>query len=161
MRAFLSILLMTVAVGLLADETTTNRVTVQFLISRGFVQSKSDTNIFTLERVTVREAAKRLGFSPDQMRPTPSQSMHSDIRTVKVLNLWFVVSSEVRDSQDRVVSGSLDKPDAICKVSVGLTQAPDTRKMTPKGKPPRKKQGSDLKPVFIGDFARAAFGRAC
>lgn len=26
---------------------------------------------------------------------------------------------------------------------------------------PRKKQGSDLTPVFIGDFARAAFGRAC
>jgi hypothetical protein len=139
MRIFISFLLLTFAVGLLADEITTNRVTVEFLTSCGFVQSKSDTNVFTLERVTVREAAKRLGFSPDQMMPTPSQSLFSDVRIVKVRNLRFVVSSEVRDSQDRVVSGSLDKPDAICTVSVALTQAPDTRKKTPKGKQPPDK----------------------
>jgi hypothetical protein len=153
MRTFIYsiFLLMSVRIGLLADEATTNRVTAEFLTIRGFVQSKTDTNIYTLEHMTVREAAKRLGFSPDQMRPTTSQPSPSDIRTVQVLNLRFVISTEVRDSQNRIVSGSLDKLDALCTVSVSLIQVSEERLIPKKVKPPNKSP----EPTAVGAVSSA------
>lgn len=108
------------SLGLIADEAHTNRVTAEFLVGCGFVQSRSDTNLYTLGRVTLKEAAKRLGFSVDQMRPTPSQPIYSDTRIVQVRNRGFVIESQMRNAQGRVVRGSLDKPEALCSVSVSL-----------------------------------------
>ena len=71
MRASLHFILILAlgSLGLIADEAHTNRVTQSFWSVAVFVQSKSDTNLYTLEQVTLKEATKRLGFSTDQMRP--------------------------------------------------------------------------------------------
>ena len=114
-----------------SSQSDSDRVTPEFLVDRGFIQGKSDTNLYTLGQVTLEEAARRLGFSTSQMRPTPSQSIDSDIRIVKVRNLLFVIRSEMRDSRGRVISGSLDNPDALCSVSVSLAQV-SNGKLIPK-----------------------------
>ena len=126
--------------GLIADVAHTNRVTAEFLVGCGFVQSKSDTNLYTLGRVTLKEAAKRLGFPTDQMRPTTSQSIHSDTRIVQVRDHFFVIRSQMRDAQGRVVSRSLDKSDALCSVTVSLVEV-STGKLTPKRPQPESAPG--------------------
>ena len=100
------------------------QLTPQFLASRGFVQSTSDANLYVLKSIRLKVAADRLGFSLDAMKPTVSQPAYSDTRIVKVRNLFFIVESEVRDCQGRIIRWSLDKPDAVCSVRVSLAQIP-------------------------------------
>jgi len=104
-------------------------VTPKFLTSRGFVRSKADVNLYVLKSVRLKVAADRLGFPLDAMKPTVSQPAYSDIRTVQVRNLFFIIESEVRDCQNRIIRWSLDKPDAMCSVKVSLAQ---TRSHDPK-----------------------------
>ncbi len=112
-------------------DTGTGQITREFLTAHGFQQSLSDPDIFYLANVHLKDAAKDIGFSLSDLRETPSQpSECSDVRTVKIQNLYFVVESEVRDEQGCVVSDSLSNPDAICTISVSLHQVSGK----PKGK---------------------------
>jgi hypothetical protein len=99
-----------------ADDTV---ITPQFLAEKGFTESKS---ICTLSPVTVTDAAKLLGFKLSDMHRTKNQSANSDIRTVDIRNLGFVITSLVTDAHGHVVPGSLDDPNALASVSVSLVQ---------------------------------------
>ena len=50
---------------------------------------------------------------------------------VQVRDHFFVIRSQMRDAQGRVVSRSLDKSDALCSVTVSLVEV-STGKLTPK-----------------------------
>lgn len=100
-------------------------VDADFLVRNGFQRSTSDKEIFEIPNVRLSEIAGRLGFSLKDMRPVPpGQSQFSDIRVVKIRNLWFVVESNVKDAEGRVRPQSLDDPDAYCAISVSLFQVP-------------------------------------
>lgn len=97
-----------------------------FLSSHGFTQSATDTSIYELQHVRLGDAAWQIGFSLGELKPTVSQSLHSDIRKVEVRGHWFIVRSEVKDAQGRIVRDSLNSPDAICTISTSQHQvSPD------------------------------------
>lgn len=111
-------------------DSGTNRVTPAFLRAHGFSPTASDPDIFTLKNVRLADVARGLDFSPSDLRPTPSQPIHSDVRIVRIRDLYFVVESEVRDADGNVISGSLAQSNAVCTISVGLKQVvpPELRK---------------------------------
>jgi len=102
---------------------STEKITREYLLSRGFKQSVTDPDIFEAENVRVVDMAHKLGFSLTDLLPTSNQALESDERTVKIKDLEFLVRSEVRDHNDHIIHGSLDNPDAICTVSVSVKQA--------------------------------------
>ncbi len=103
---------------------STPKVTRTYLLAQGFKQSATDPDVYNLEHVRLADMARAFGFSVTDLRPTRNQSRYSDTRTVKVDDFTFVVKSEVRDKNGKIVSGSLDKPDAICTINVSLLQVP-------------------------------------
>ncbi len=106
---------------------STPRITSEYLLAHGFKQSATDPDTYNREHVRLAEIARDLGFSAKDLRPTLNQSNYSDVRTVKVGDLTFVVKTEVRDKNEKIVSKSLDKPDAICTVCVSLNSPPPVR----------------------------------
>ncbi|MHB1035370.1 MAG: hypothetical protein ACYC35_11380 [Pirellulales bacterium] len=98
------------------------RVTREYLLAHGFKQSATDPDIYNREHVRLANIARDLGFSLKDLRPTVNQDSNSDVRTVEVGDLTFIVESEVRDNNGNIVSGSLDRPDAICTIGVSLPQ---------------------------------------
>lgn len=148
MQSFLNCVLLFVSAGVnIADAgQQSQQVTPEFLRNRGFVQSKEDANLYILKSVRLKVAADRLGFSLDAMKPTVSQPAYSDTRIVQVRDRFFIVESDVRDCQNRIIRWSLDKPDALCSVRVSLAQIPpETQRFNKK---PSGKVGS---PTDIGD----------
>ncbi len=103
---------------------STPKVIRKYLLTHGFKQSTTDSDIYNREHVRLADVARDLGFSVKDLQPTLNQYSHSDVRTVKVSDLTFVVKSEVRDKNGNIVGGSLDNPDAICTISVSLLQVP-------------------------------------
>jgi hypothetical protein len=124
------------------DTVDTGKVTPEFLRSHGFRQSDPNRSIFTLPHVRLADISRTLRFPLSALRHTPSQPVDSDVRIVKIRDLYFVVESEVRDKDGRVISGSLDDPNAICTVSVSLNQVPLEQEM-PKGMIVQPSAGGD------------------
>lgn len=115
-----------------ANEPRADVVTAEFLTEHGFTESEGGPDIFSLPNVRVGDAARDLGFSLSNLRHTPSQPEGSDVRTVKIRNLFFVVRARTAVVDGEPVAESLDKPDSICTISVALNQAPADRKMKKK-----------------------------
>lgn len=99
-----------------------NKITKEFLSSHGFVESEDGSDIYSLRNVRLGDISQELGFSLSDLQPTPSQQSFSDVRIVKIRDLYFVIRSEVRDQDGKILPNSLNNPDAICTVSVALDQ---------------------------------------
>lgn len=136
-------ILILVAVGYLANgcagiptpakPATDGGITRAYLVAHGFVESKDSPGIFSLANVRIGEAARNLGFSLADLRPTPSQPPGSDIRTVPIRNLHFVLYARTTQLDGRTVADSLNDPNSICTIRVALEQVPPERDMHKKG----------------------------
>jgi hypothetical protein len=104
----------------------------EYLSAHGFVESEVGPGIFSLLNVRLGDAATSLGFSLSDLRPTPSQPLGSDVRTVKIRNLRFVVQARIKEVSGKHVAESLDDPNSICTISVALNQVPPEREMQKK-----------------------------
>jgi len=90
----------------------------EYLVAHGFKRSATDRSIYQLKNVRLADVARDLGFRLDALRRIEQQPWFSDNRIVEVKGLYFVVRSEVRDKNGRVIEDSLDDPNALCTVSV-------------------------------------------
>lgn len=102
------------------DGASKQKITHEFLISQGFKRDHDE--IYVLGPIRVGDAAKRLGFSLTDMRHTLNQSGFTDIRTVDIGDLGFVVRSLKKNTRFEGLRGSLDKPDCPAEISVALNQ---------------------------------------
>ncbi len=102
------------------EVTEKPKLTRENLLAHGFKQSEKNKDSFVAEHARLGDVESALGFQITALRPTVSQSRHSDIRQGLVEGKQVLVKSEVRDEKGRIVPGSLDKPDAICTVYVSL-----------------------------------------
>ncbi len=102
----------------------TSRLTCQYLLSHGFKESPNYPGVFERARVRLGDVSRDLGFSIASLRPTLNQPLHSDVRMADVQGRNVLVRSEVQDSKGRIVEHSLDRPDALCTVSVSLRPRP-------------------------------------
>ena len=68
---------------------STARVTPDYLLSHGFRQSATAPHIFELEQVRLGDIAHKLGFALADLRATPNQPWHSDVRIVRIKDLYF------------------------------------------------------------------------
>jgi hypothetical protein len=89
------------------------RVTRDFLLTHGFVQSTNQPELYTLGGITLKEAATLLGFSPKDLAHGTNNPPDVDIRLVVI-----------RDYQFAIVGGhthyALDDPETVCSVKVWL-----------------------------------------
>lgn len=120
-------------------------VTSEFLSEHGFAEPKGSPGIFSLLNVRLGDASRDLEFALSDLRRTPSQPEGSDVRTVKIRNLFFVVRARTAVVDGEPVADSLDEPDSICTISVALNQASPDREMMKKGQTPNKAIDSDKK----------------
>src|SRR5690349_21698791 len=67
------------------------RVTRKFLLSRGFVQSTNEPELYTLGGITLKEAANRLGFSLKNLAYGTNNPLDVDIRSVDIRDYQFVI----------------------------------------------------------------------
>jgi hypothetical protein len=88
------------------------------LLAQGFKPDPGGSYDLILAHARLSDAARLLEMSPADLKPTLSQSWDSDIRTATIGALYVLVYSEVRDNEGRIVSGSLDHPEAVCTVRV-------------------------------------------
>jgi hypothetical protein len=104
------------------SHSSTNKITSDYLLSCGFKQCVDDPDTYEIKHMHLADMAYKMDFSLVALRPTLNQSRSEDIRTVKIKSLAFVVESEERDRDGKIVPDSLDNPDAICTISVSLRQ---------------------------------------
>src|SRR3972149_3043716 len=78
---------------------STEKITREYLLSRGFKQSVTDPDIFEAENVRVVDMAHKLGFSLTDLLPTSNQALESDERTVKIKDLEFLVRSDRKSTR--------------------------------------------------------------
>src|SRR5690242_9937750 len=90
-------------------------VTPEFLSSRGFAQSASDTTLYELKNVTVGEAAQRLGFNLKDMTHGTNNPPEQDIRLVVVRDYEFAVVSD-RQTNTGNAQTALDNTNTLCTV---------------------------------------------
>ena len=102
------------------EVTEKPKLTRENLLAHGFKQSEKNKDSFVAEHARLGDVKSALGFQITALRPTVSQSRHSDVRQGLVEGKQVLVKSEVRDEKGRIVPGSLDKPDAICTVYISL-----------------------------------------
>ena len=102
------------------EVTEKPKLTRENLLAHGFKQSEKNKDSFVAEHARLGDVESALGFQITALRPTVSQSRHSDVRQGLVEGKQVLVKSEVRDEKGRIVPGSLDKPDAICTVYISL-----------------------------------------
>lgn len=107
--------------------TAMPKLTRENLQSLGFKPSQNDPDSDNLENVPLADVSRKLGFSLADLQPTRNQPPHSDVRTVNVRGMCFIVRSEVRNNQGNIVPHSLDNPDAICSISVSFKQISEPR----------------------------------
>ena len=112
-------------IGCSADKSVATRqstvvINHEYLSAHGFVESEGGPGIFSLLNVRVGDAAKDLGFSLSDLQPTPNQPADSDIRTVQIHNLRFVVYARTTQVNGKTIADSLNDPKSICTISVGL-----------------------------------------
>ena len=86
----------------------------------GFIQSKANPDHYTLENIRLKEATKRLAFSPPHYVPGTNSDPFSDIRSVVVRDYNMEIVSEEKDSIGMVRPYSLDNPESLCSVDVWL-----------------------------------------
>jgi len=90
----------------------------EFLVAHGFKQSSIHRDIYELKKVRLADASREIGFRLPLVQHVPSQTLESDLRIAEAHGLYFVIESEVRDKDGRIVQDSLDHPDALCTVHV-------------------------------------------
>ncbi len=108
-------------------------ITHEYLSVHGFVECEGSPGFFSLLNVRVGDAARDVGFSLSDLRPTPSQPAGSDVRTVQIHNLRFVVYACTSQVNGRTIADSLDDPNSICTINVALDQVSPEREMRKKG----------------------------
>ena len=107
--------------GRLMESTTTMpELTREYLLANGFKPLAASPDSFIAEKVRLGDVASILGFKITSLRPTVSQPDHSDVRTGSVQSRRFVVRSEVRDTQGKIVRGSLNEANSLCTVTISL-----------------------------------------
>jgi hypothetical protein len=106
------------------DAAGVPNVTREYLLAHGFKRSAISSDVFTAQNARLSDISRDLGFPLASLRPTKNQPPDSDVRNAVVRGIYIIVRSEVRDPSGRVVRGSLDKPDAICTVTVSLGKGP-------------------------------------
>jgi len=95
----------------------------QWLLEQGFKQSENDLNIYVLSQIQLGEAALKLGFSLDELKPV--KNVEYPTRTGKIKGYRFIVTPLAKDKVGNY--NALGRKDTLCTIKVSLRQVKEVK----------------------------------